>query len=433
MKSLTIPEVEPQFEKKIDPFQQQFQQLFLQHDIGCETPTLSARRQSSIFEETLTPDPSVYRWLLDTISEDEHMNVSKDPLRDQFGHLKFLRQIFVQFLDDIYSQRQDRFQEYTNCYIPSYITPFLPACYLFLRCIVQEIDVQQRVNSFPWQNFIEGTDIKHIQALPFLKGIAPGKYDDSNPEAAWTSINQTGRRAIHLSPQSVESNLILSRNVHASTVIQGVCSKGTVESIRSAVSTIFGLITGKVQIQANLDAQLFRDHHLCMGANQYLNDKMLQAKAAALLLINNFVRVTEMQQIECGSIQINQQLNQISFQCQLKTSEKEERIYLDENPAVEERLSTIKLIQELIGRVQKRTFNKAAHLFLKPNSLGALSVSQISDLIRTLLQEAGLDTKAYGVYSLKAAGISEQFEQGKSLKQMPGGMRAIFSRFDSIC
>ncbi|KAA6356307.1 MAG: hypothetical protein EZS28_048166, partial [Streblomastix strix] len=65
MKSPTIPEVERQFEKEIDPFQQQV--------IRYETPTLSARRRSSIFEETLTPDPSVCRWLLDIISEDEHM------------------------------------------------------------------------------------------------------------------------------------------------------------------------------------------------------------------------------------------------------------------------------------------------------------------------------------------------------------------------
>ncbi|KAA6384693.1 MAG: hypothetical protein EZS28_019780, partial [Streblomastix strix] len=65
MKSPTIPEVEPQFEKEIDPFQQQV--------IRCETRTLSARSRSSIFEETLTPDPSVCRWLLDIISEDEHM------------------------------------------------------------------------------------------------------------------------------------------------------------------------------------------------------------------------------------------------------------------------------------------------------------------------------------------------------------------------
>ncbi|KAA6356952.1 MAG: hypothetical protein EZS28_047521, partial [Streblomastix strix] len=65
MKSPTIPEVEPQFEKEIDPFQQQV--------IRCETPTLSTRRRSSIFEETLTLDPQVCRWLLDIISEDEHM------------------------------------------------------------------------------------------------------------------------------------------------------------------------------------------------------------------------------------------------------------------------------------------------------------------------------------------------------------------------
>ncbi|KAA6376736.1 MAG: hypothetical protein EZS28_027737, partial [Streblomastix strix] len=65
MKSPTIPEVEPQYEKEIDPFQAQV--------IKCETPTLSSRRRSSIFEETLTPYPSICRWLLDIISEDEHM------------------------------------------------------------------------------------------------------------------------------------------------------------------------------------------------------------------------------------------------------------------------------------------------------------------------------------------------------------------------
>ncbi|KAA6401961.1 MAG: hypothetical protein EZS28_002505 [Streblomastix strix] len=74
MKSPTIPEVEPQFEKEIDPFQQpSFCNPFQAQVIKCETPTLSARCRSSIFEETLTPDPSVCRWLLDIISEDEHI------------------------------------------------------------------------------------------------------------------------------------------------------------------------------------------------------------------------------------------------------------------------------------------------------------------------------------------------------------------------
>ncbi|KAA6387917.1 MAG: hypothetical protein EZS28_016554 [Streblomastix strix] len=35
--------------------------------------TQRSRRRSSIFEEIIIPDPSVCRWLLDIISEDEHM------------------------------------------------------------------------------------------------------------------------------------------------------------------------------------------------------------------------------------------------------------------------------------------------------------------------------------------------------------------------
>ncbi|KAA6369837.1 MAG: hypothetical protein EZS28_034636 [Streblomastix strix] len=86
MKSPTIPEVQPQFEKEIEvvvamvsvalqinAFQHPFQQPFEQQVFRCETPILSARCRSSTFEETLTPDSSMCRWLLDIISEDEHM------------------------------------------------------------------------------------------------------------------------------------------------------------------------------------------------------------------------------------------------------------------------------------------------------------------------------------------------------------------------
>ncbi|KAA6395131.1 MAG: hypothetical protein EZS28_009344 [Streblomastix strix] len=86
LKSPTIPEIEPQFEKEIevtsvvvavasysDPFQQPVQQRFQTQIIKCETPTLSTKRRSSLFEETLTPDSSVCRWLFDIVSEDEHM------------------------------------------------------------------------------------------------------------------------------------------------------------------------------------------------------------------------------------------------------------------------------------------------------------------------------------------------------------------------
>ncbi|KAA6396874.1 MAG: hypothetical protein EZS28_007600 [Streblomastix strix] len=66
MKSPTITEVEPQFEKEIDPFQQlSFSNQFQQQVLRCETPTLSARRRSSIFEETLTPNPQVVAYTFD--------------------------------------------------------------------------------------------------------------------------------------------------------------------------------------------------------------------------------------------------------------------------------------------------------------------------------------------------------------------------------
>ncbi|KAA6401413.1 MAG: hypothetical protein EZS28_003063 [Streblomastix strix] len=74
MQSPKIPEVEPQFEKEIDPFQQpSFNNPFQQQVIRCEKSTLSTRRRSSIFEETFTPNPSICSQLLDIISENEHM------------------------------------------------------------------------------------------------------------------------------------------------------------------------------------------------------------------------------------------------------------------------------------------------------------------------------------------------------------------------
>ncbi|KAA6380240.1 MAG: hypothetical protein EZS28_024233 [Streblomastix strix] len=77
MKSPTIPKVELQFEKEmvtqIDPFQQPFQQPIQQQVTRCETPTLSARSRSSIFEDTLTTDLSICRWLLDVISKDDNI------------------------------------------------------------------------------------------------------------------------------------------------------------------------------------------------------------------------------------------------------------------------------------------------------------------------------------------------------------------------
>ncbi|KAA6384407.1 MAG: hypothetical protein EZS28_020065, partial [Streblomastix strix] len=100
MKTPTIPEVEPQFEKEadaqqIDPFQQLIQQLFQQQVIICETPTLSARRRSSIFEETLTADPSVYRWLLDIISEEEHM--TKESVHFVLSEIQLIRVVAYTF------------------------------------------------------------------------------------------------------------------------------------------------------------------------------------------------------------------------------------------------------------------------------------------------------------------------------------------------
>ncbi|KAA6374730.1 MAG: hypothetical protein EZS28_029743, partial [Streblomastix strix] len=103
MKSPTIPEVEPQFEKEIDPFQQPFQQPFQAQVIRSETLTLSARQRSSIFEETLTPDPSMCRWLLDIISEDERM-VKKS------AHFVFSENQLIQVVDYTFDDRENKTQ-----------------------------------------------------------------------------------------------------------------------------------------------------------------------------------------------------------------------------------------------------------------------------------------------------------------------------------
>ncbi|KAA6382060.1 MAG: hypothetical protein EZS28_022414 [Streblomastix strix] len=101
MKSPTIPEVEPQFEKEIeidavevadisqiDLFQLLFQHSFQQPVIRCETPTLSAKRRSQIFEETLPPVPSLCP---NTKSEDDALlllNADKTELIEAYNKIE---------------------------------------------------------------------------------------------------------------------------------------------------------------------------------------------------------------------------------------------------------------------------------------------------------------------------------------------------------
>ncbi|KAA6397573.1 MAG: hypothetical protein EZS28_006903 [Streblomastix strix] len=99
MKSPTIPEVEPYFEKEIELSTV----VIAAQIIRCETPALSARRRSSIFEETLTPDPSVCRWLLDIISEDEHM--VKESVHFVLSENQLIRVVAYTF--DVYESQMD--------------------------------------------------------------------------------------------------------------------------------------------------------------------------------------------------------------------------------------------------------------------------------------------------------------------------------------
>ncbi|KAA6381247.1 MAG: hypothetical protein EZS28_023226 [Streblomastix strix] len=57
-----IVEIDSISEKEIDKQQDQ-----------VSIQSVRSRRRSSIFEEIIVPDPSVYRWLLDIISEDDYM------------------------------------------------------------------------------------------------------------------------------------------------------------------------------------------------------------------------------------------------------------------------------------------------------------------------------------------------------------------------
>ncbi|KAA6354922.1 MAG: hypothetical protein EZS28_049551 [Streblomastix strix] len=47
--------------------------LFEKEQDKVSVQSVRSRRRSSIFEEIIVPDPSVCRWLLDIISEDEYM------------------------------------------------------------------------------------------------------------------------------------------------------------------------------------------------------------------------------------------------------------------------------------------------------------------------------------------------------------------------
>ncbi|KAA6387611.1 MAG: hypothetical protein EZS28_016863, partial [Streblomastix strix] len=97
--------------------------------------------------------------------------MTQQTLNDPFKRLKNLRNLTTKFFFDVANQDQQALGEYMNCQIPSFITPFLPAYLHLLRCFVQEIDVLEGQNSFPWQQLLNGVSVKHIKAFHFLRVI----------------------------------------------------------------------------------------------------------------------------------------------------------------------------------------------------------------------------------------------------------------------
>ncbi|KAA6377863.1 MAG: hypothetical protein EZS28_026609, partial [Streblomastix strix] len=109
--------------------------------------------------------------------------MTQQTLNDPFKRLKNLRNLTTKFFFDVANKDEQASGEYMNCQIPSFITPFLPACLHLLRCFVQKIDVLEGQNSFQWQQLLEGVSAKHIKAFHFLRVVGgPVNTDSTLPE-----------------------------------------------------------------------------------------------------------------------------------------------------------------------------------------------------------------------------------------------------------
>ncbi|KAA6354788.1 MAG: hypothetical protein EZS28_049685, partial [Streblomastix strix] len=177
------------------------------------------------------------------------------------------------------------------------------------------------------------------------------------------------------------------------------------ESMRKAISSIIGLVTGKRLGQDYItqtvargirkidlrqakykfiwEAQILRNYLQQFGYKTSLQEQSLQEKVVTLLLLEHSLRISELQKIEIGSVNVNREQNSISIKTRLKTSDILTTNTLDEDPNV--------------------------------SKIGALSDDHIRNLIKKFKKQAGLDVSLFSAYSFKAAGFSDA--QRKGLKR----------------
>ncbi|KAA6324072.1 MAG: hypothetical protein EZS28_054234, partial [Streblomastix strix] len=120
-----------------------------------------------------------------------------------------------------------------------------------------------------------------------------------------------------------------------------------------------------------------------------------------------------MERIVIGQTIINELLQTIIIEVRLKTSPKSQKITLKSQHLDQGQQMLIQAMIELRQRIRRSGFmgGLAVPLFINEDGTSALSATDISALVRNMMQLAGINSDDYGAYSAKSAGISNRIQE----------------------
>jgi integrase len=212
--------------------------------------------------------------------------------------------------------------------------------------------------------------------------------------------------------------------------------------IRSAVSTVIGLHTGVFLGQSKISSMLIRglrkqnlktskyhtiwdrkildDYFVSLGNNKTLSYVTLVGKMGCLFLMDYFLRFTEMVGIRISSIRFEANGTDIRLSTVLKTTQEVISNLKLNNDSNSHKHHLADVVVEVLTRLKHAFPQDYINLPLFYDILQnrPILVEALRVVVKTIMDDAGIDTESFSSYSLKAAGASALHRKGYPLSQI---------------